>query len=125
MYRNLFRGIQVKEGKCLCYTFQVFFPSMRTLYNFIFMKHFLSSFSHVKSLKKKKQKCMISLMRHCKGTHFRWIYQASLKDLWPFKSHCDAVGEDEGQNNIVKQLMGDDRLAYLSEPDGRQQEVEL
>lgn len=55
--------------------------------------------------------------RHtCTDTLFRWIYQAALKYLRPLQSYCDAVGEDEGQHHIVKQLMGDNGLAYLSEP---------
>lgn len=49
-------------------------------------------------------------------THFRWIYQAALEDLGPLQSYCNAVGEDEGQHHVVKQLMGYDGLAYLSEP---------
>lgn len=49
-------------------------------------------------------------------THFRWIYQAALQYLGPLQSYRDAVGEDEGQHHIVKQLMGYDGLAHLSEP---------
>lgn len=47
------------------------------------------------------------------------FYQAALVDLGPLQGHGDAVGEDEGQNHIVKELVGDDGLAQLSEPSRR------
>lgn len=68
---------------------------------------------------------MITLTRPFTDRNFRWIYQAALKYLWPLKSHCDAVGEDKGQHDIVKKLMGDDGLAHQSEPDRRNQDKRL
>lgn len=46
----------------------------------------------------------------------RRVYQAALVDLGPLQSDGDAVGEDEGQNHVVEQLVGDDGLTQLSEP---------
>lgn len=45
-------------------------------------------------------------------------YQAALQNLGPLQSHCDAVGEDEDQHHVVKELMGYDGLAHLAEPAG-------
>lgn len=47
-------------------------------------------------------------------------YQTALKYLWPLQSHCDAVEKDEGQDHIVKELMGNNGLAEQSEPDKRE-----
>lgn len=44
-------------------------------------------------------------------------YQAALQDLRPLQSYCDAVEEDEGQDHIVEELMGNDGLAEQPEPD--------
>lgn len=46
------------------------------------------------------------------------MYQAALQNLGPLQSHCDAVGEDEDQHHVVKELMGYDGLAHLAEPAG-------
>lgn len=35
----------------------------------------------------------------------------------PLQSHSDAVEKDEGQDHVVKELMGDNGLAEQSEPD--------
>lgn len=53
----------------------------------------------------------------------RWIYQAALQDLGPLQCHCDAVGEDEDQHHVVKELMGYDGLAHLAEPAGGGQNI--
>lgn len=53
----------------------------------------------------------------------RWIYQAALQDLGPLQSHRDAVGEDEDQHHVVKELMGYDGLAHLAEPAGGDQNI--
>ncbi len=47
-------------------------------------------------------------------------YQTALQYLWPLQSHCDAVEKDEGQDHVVKELMGDNGLAEQSEPDERE-----
>lgn len=47
-----------------------------------------------------------------------WIrsYQAALQDFGPLQSHRDAVEEDEDQDHVVEELMGDDGLAQQPEP---------
>lgn len=44
-------------------------------------------------------------------------YQTALQYLRPLQSHRDAVEKDEGQDNVVKELMGDDGLAEEPESD--------
>lgn len=46
-------------------------------------------------------------------------YQTSLQYLRPLQGYCDAVEKDEGQDYIVKELMGDNGLAEQSEPGKR------
>lgn len=48
-------------------------------------------------------------------------YQATLKNLWPLQSHCDAIEEYEGQHHVVKEFMGNNRLAEQSEPNKRKE----
>lgn len=47
-------------------------------------------------------------------------YQTALHYLRPLQSHCDAVEKDEGQDYVVKQLMGDNGLTEQSEPGERE-----
>lgn len=47
----------------------------------------------------------------------RGSHQAALQDLGPLQSHGDAVEEDEGQDHVVKELVGDDGPAEQSEPE--------
>lgn len=46
------------------------------------------------------------------------IYQAALQNLGSLQSHRDAVGEDEDQHHVVKELVRYDGLAHLPEPAG-------
>lgn len=39
-----------------------------------------------------------------------------MQNLRPLQSHRDAVEKDESQDHVVKELMGDNRLAEQSEP---------
>lgn len=44
-------------------------------------------------------------------------YQAALQYFWPLQGHCDAVEEDEDQDHVVKEFMGNNGLTEKSEPD--------
>lgn len=57
-----------------------------------------------------------------RDTEKRGSYQTALHYLGPLQSHCDAVEKDEGQNHVVKELMGNNGLAEQSEPDRRETE---
>lgn len=43
-------------------------------------------------------------------------HRASVFNLWSLQSNSDAVQEDEGQHNIVKELVSNDGLAEEAKP---------
>lgn len=59
---------------------------------------------------------MLSSSRMMRDLEEHSSYQTALHYLWPLQSHCDAVEKDEGQDHIVKELMGNNGLAEQSEP---------
>lgn len=43
-------------------------------------------------------------------------HRASVFNLWSLQSNSDAVQEDEGQHNVVKELVSNDGLAEEAKP---------
>lgn len=66
----------------------------------------------------KCQECLQTSVRSCakKQMGGNGAHRASVFNLWSLQSNGDAVQEDEGQHNIVKELVSNDGLAEEAKP---------